>query len=45
MASTSFARIEDIEADPKIHARTFHQPAKKPTNFEYLGDDVAVAQW
>jgi hypothetical protein len=45
MARTSFASIDDIEADPKIHARTFHHPARKPTNFAYLGDDVAVAQW
>lgn len=34
-----------MEADPKIQAKTFHQPARKPRNFEYLGPDVAVAQW
>lgn len=45
MARTSLAKIDDIEAEPNIQASTFHHPARKPMNFGYLGDDVAVAQW
>lgn len=45
MAKIWLARIELILADPKIHAKKFHHPAKKPTTLEYLDGVVIDAQW